>query len=430
MNFLNLMSRINNVDLIREIINEIKNIRGYSDLIRIKDDLINKLEILEKNIGRTIKERNNNFGEYLYKANEYISQYKPQNGFSSGYSNLFHIPHQDEISQNYNNEYNNNYNKINGNNNLNQNKYQTIHKNLNEYQMNNINYQHNLHNNYNYPNKTILNIEETETPIQLSPPKKIEYNSIENKSLLNSKNSNNYFNPNQNQIYKFNDDINDNKNDKIHQYLKNKNKTEYKFIPSERIDPEEAINKGKRITNIIMKINEKEEIYDILKQLFNEDLIDKMMDPYCPENYITKIEESIKQIEFLQKQDEEEKNNKLNEKSSHQQMDINQTLNNKTIINQKKNIKTIPKRCQLKSRKDNLSSSSLKKNLNNNNSISNNNSKTLNNSKNYSYSIKKPKSYADKLLLSHGFPIGFTNEDNNNNNSFIYKTSKNKSFNK
>ena len=95
MNFLNLMSRINNVDLIREIINEIKNIRGYSDLIRIKDDLINKLEILEKNIGRTIKERNNNFGEYLYKANEYISQYKPQNGFSSGYSNLFHIPHQD-----------------------------------------------------------------------------------------------------------------------------------------------------------------------------------------------------------------------------------------------------------------------------------------------------------------------------------------------
>ena len=77
--------------------------------------------------------------------------------------------------------------------------------------------------------------------------KKIEYNSIENKSLLNSKNSNNYFNPNQNQIYKFNDDINDNKNDKIHQYLKNKNKTEYKFIPSERIDPEEAINKGKRI---------------------------------------------------------------------------------------------------------------------------------------------------------------------------------------
>ena len=86
------MNRFNNEEILREIINDLRNICNFSEFMKIKDNLINKLEIVERNIRTISKEKNDNFGEYLSKVNEYISQYKPQNGYSKGYSNLFNIP--------------------------------------------------------------------------------------------------------------------------------------------------------------------------------------------------------------------------------------------------------------------------------------------------------------------------------------------------
>ena len=441
------MNRFNNVEIIREIINELRNICSFSEFMKLKDNLINKLEIVEWNIRTNGKEKNDNFGEYLSKANEYISQYKPQNGYSKGYSNLFKIPTKNEDIQNYNNkdvinqkdlEIKNIYNR-NENINLKNNNYQTPNKIINNSNQNNtINYSYNFNLQNNYLNKNNINNTETETPTQLSPPKKIEYNSQEIKTLFQNKNinnnNNNYnipkFNINQNKIYQFNDNNEDNNYEptpSLKRYLaENRNKNEYKFLSDEQLSNIKNNEKENRISNIILKINQNEEIYEILKKLFSDDLIDKIMDKNCSDNYITKIEETIKQIEILQKKDEDEitKNESI----------IFQTINNnENIPNQKKKL---PKRAQLKTRKGNYSSNSLKKYINNNNNdnnigynINNSGPNILNYSQNNSMPKNKKKSYADELLLSHGLPIGkITNE--NNIKTIQYQPIKNRSFNK
>ena len=442
------MNRFNNEEILREIINELRNICNFSDFIKIKDNLINKLELVERNIRNIYKVKNDNFGEYLSKANEYISQYKPKNGYSKGYSNLFNIPKQIENIQNYNNdiinyknyEIENNYNR-NENINLKNDNYQTPNKIINNSNQNNTinySYNYNLQNDYNYPNQNIINNIEIETPTQLSPPKKIEYNSQEIKTLYQNKNINNYinnynipkFNNNQNQIYQFIDNNDDNNYDptpSLKRYLaENKNKIEYKFLSDEQLSNNSIQNneKEKRISNIIIKINKNEEIYELLKKLFSDDLIEKIMDKNCSDNYLTKIEETIKQIEILQKKDEE---NEMKKNESYTFQTIN---NNEKIPNQKKKL---PKRAQLKSKKGNFSSSSLKKYTNNNNTIgyniNNSGINILNYSQNYSLPKNKKKSYADELLLSHGLPIGkITNE--NNIKTIQYQPIKNRSFNK
>ena len=228
----------------------------------------------------------------------------------------------------------------------------------------------------------------------------------------------------------------------LQQYLsKNKNNSEYQFKPIEKLsnDPIQTMNKGNRITKIIMKINEDDEISEMLKQLFSEDIIEKMMDPHCPDNYITKIEETIKQIEILQKKDENENKNNIdysyqnysnpnytnNQNDSTNSNKMNQNLRNRILKNQKKNnLKSIPKKSQIRTKRDNLSLNSMKKyQTTNNSNISNNNT-----SGNYSNKIKT-KSYADNLLLAHGLPLGISNEDNNKSNP--YNPIKNRlSFNK
>ena len=440
------MNRFNNEEMLREIINVLRNICNFSEFMKIKDNLINKLEIVERNIRTISKEKNDSFGEYLSKANEYISQYKPQNGYSKGYSNLFNIPKKNENIQNYNNKDTINYNNYeietiyNRNENINlKNNYQTPNKiihNSNQTNKNNYSYNYNLNNNYS--NKNNINNTETETPTQLSPPKKIEYNSQKIKTLFQNKNINtninNYNNPklnfNQNQIYQFIDNNDDNNYDptpSLKRYLaENRNKTEYKFLSDEQLsnNSKQNNNKENRISNIIIKINQNEEMYEILKKFFNDDLIEKIMDKNCSDNYITKIEETIKQIEILQKKDEDEI--KKNENNNFQTINNN----NENIPNQRKKL---PKRAQLKSRKGNYSSNSLKKYINNNNNdnigynINNSGPNILNYSQNHSKN--KTKSYADELLLSHGLPIGkITNE--NNIKTIQYQPIKNRSFNK
>ena len=44
------MNRFNNGGLIKDIINGIKSIGNYSDFLKIREDLIYKLEILERNL--------------------------------------------------------------------------------------------------------------------------------------------------------------------------------------------------------------------------------------------------------------------------------------------------------------------------------------------------------------------------------------------
>ena len=439
------MNRFNNEEILREIINDLRNICNFSEFMKIKDNLINKLEIVERNIRTISKEKNDNFGEYLSKANEYISQYKPQNGYSKGYSNLFNIPKKNENIQNYNNKDTINYKNYeietiyNRNENINlKNNYQTPNKiihNSNQTNKNNYSYNYNLNNNYS--NKNNINNTETETPTQLSPPKKIEYNSQKIKTLFQNKNINNInnynypkLNFNQNQIYQFIDNNDDNNYDptpSLKRYLaENRNKTEYKFLSDEQLsnNSKQNNNKENRISNIIIKINQNEEMYEILKKFFSDDLIEKIMDKNCSDNYITKIEETIKQIEILQKKDEDEI--KKNENNNFQTINNN----NENIPNQRKKL---PKRAQLKSRKGNYSSNSLKKYINNNNNdnigynINNSGPNILNYSQNHSKN--KTKSYADELLLSHGLPIGkITNE--NNIKTIQYQPIKNRSFNK
>ena len=147
----------------------------------------------------------------------------------------------------------------------------------------------------------------------------------------------------------------------------------------------------------------------MIKKLFSDDFIDKMMDPHCPNNYITKIEESIKQIEILQEKDKNEN------KVIYSYQSNNDNNNNESSKN--KNLQSIPKRAQIKSKKDNLSL-----NLSNKNSIINNSKNSLNNN-NYSKNKVKPKSYADNLLLAHGLPLGISNEENNNK-SLSFQTKK------
>ena len=63
------MNRFNNEEILREIINELRNICNFSDFIKIKDNLINKLELVKRNIRNIYKGKIDNFGEYLLKAN-------------------------------------------------------------------------------------------------------------------------------------------------------------------------------------------------------------------------------------------------------------------------------------------------------------------------------------------------------------------------
>ena len=358
------MSRFNNGELINDTINIIKNIGNYSDFLKTRDDIIYKLEIIKRNLenNNVDKGKSNNFEEYLIKANQYISQYKPKNGFSSGYSNLFNIPkpnneniqnyYQDELNyKKYNIE--NNYIK-DENPNLKQNNYLNQFKSINTNNTNPnnaMNYKYNiLQDSNSQRNKKNIDIE-TPMPLQ-SPPKKIEYNPINlteqtknlfqsnnpnnniiNQNTLNEKNiqnnniqnnnfnnnsnplnfnnlnyqnsntqnynynfnsqnsntqnynnlysnnlniqnnnnlnSNNFNNENNNQNrkiepYEFNDELinqkqNYNPSPLLQQYLsKNKNNSEYQFKPIEKIsnDPIQTMNKGNRITKIIMKIND------------------------------------------------------------------------------------------------------------------------------------------------------------------------------
>ena len=120
-----------------------------------------------------------------------------------------------------------------------------------------------------------------------------------------------------------------------------------------------------KVADLVMKINNDDEFYEILSKLFGEDLIDKLLSRN-DEKLILGVEQAIKEIEDLRRKDLEDQN-KINANSTN--------INNKNSL--------------LYETGDNI------------NLVQSNNN-TIDNSQLYKNISNQKKSYADELLMKHG----------------------------
>lgn len=167
--------------------------------------------------------------------------------------------------------------------------------------------------------------------------------------------------------------------------------------------------KASRLADLIMKINSEQEIYEIIIQLFGEDILDTLMSSKISDEFIDNVEKSVREIERLREKDliEDPINSQgeNNQNSQTKKTNNNEELFYETPIN---NYHPIP--IQINSIDNNRNGSSIKEY----------NNKTNNKNK------AKAKSFSDELLVSNGLisNYSFTAKDNSNlkKNSFNKQT--------
>ena len=73
--------------------------------------------------------------------------------------------------------------------------------------------------------------------------------------------------------------------------------------------PHAKKKKASRVTDLVMKINSDQELYDLTIQLFGDNVLDKLMSPNVEIAFIENVEKTIEEIERLRANDTEELNN-------------------------------------------------------------------------------------------------------------------------
>ena len=138
--------------------------------------------------------------------------------------------------------------------------------------------------------------------------------------------------------------LNENKVNPINQPQINENilqKNQTQFIqPSHQNMPHSKKKKVSRVTDLVMKINSDQELYDLTIQLFGDDILDKLMSPNVEIPFIENIEKTIDEIERLRANDTDELNNNndnnpLNDNKP-QPIQIKNSLRNQISKTQKK----------------------------------------------------------------------------------------------
>ncbi len=260
-----------------------------------------------------------------------------------------------------------------------QNLYIQNNLNLNENQNKNYSISNTLGLRYNYDaylntesvkNSFIHSINDNDTP-QNYEFQNMNFNNEENYQMENNPNNiitsmllpqnyqqiPNYIEPNNNQNLMNIQNMNNCNNQDNNIIMNNQN---------HNIDKQFKKKQVSKVADLVMKINNDDGLYEILSKLFGEDLIDKLLSRN-DEKLILGVEQAIKEIEELRRKDLEEQNN------------INA---NSTNINNKNSL--------LYEKGDNI------------NLVQSNNN-TIDNSNLYKNISNQKKSYADELLMKHGF---------------------------
>ena len=139
--------------------------------------------------------------------------------------------------------------------------------------------------------------------------------------------------------------LNDNKVNPINQLQINENilhNNQTQFIqPPHKNIPNSKKKKVSRVTDLVMKINSDQELYDLTIQLFGDDILDKLMSPNVEIPFIENIEKTIEEIERLRANDTDELNNNNNNNNplndnKPQPIQIKNSLRNQISKTQKK----------------------------------------------------------------------------------------------
>lgn len=138
--------------------------------------------------------------------------------------------------------------------------------------------------------------------------------------------------------------LNDNKVNPINQPKINENilhNKQTQFIqPSHPNIPHSKKKKVSRVTDLVMKINSDQELYDLTIQLFGDNILDRLMSPNVEIAFIENIEKTIEEIERLRANDTDELNNNNNNNplndNKPQPIQIKNSLRNQISKTQKK----------------------------------------------------------------------------------------------
>ena len=301
------------LDATEYILMALNNIKNYNEFIEYKEEIEKAVYDIRNSITDIINQRkdykpnlNNSNGSNVNKSS--ISQMLGLKFNYDAYLNDLNINNSNQINSNLN------YNNQNNLNDNYENKENENFQNDNLEEENNIN----VENINNKKNIGLMSFKDEN--IDFEPQQNKEDNIIYNKSIRNKiKISNNNANNNKNE-----NDNNNKDNNKIIQQKEKPIDINEKLIPNINHNKNKSQpllykkDKLSLIADIIMKINSEDYFYEILTQLFGNDLTDKLMSSDVSDELLEAVQNSIKEIEELKKKDN------LNSEQNQKKEEINQ----------------------------------------------------------------------------------------------------------
>ena len=296
------------LDATEYILMALNNVKNYNEYMEYKEEIEKAVYDIRNSITNIMNKKDNN------KSN--INNINKSDTNKSSISSMLGLKFNYDA---YLKDFNiNNYNQNNfDNKNINYNF-----KNQNNiYDNNENNEEENKINNENINKKNDFGLYSfKDENIDFDPKQNKEDNIIYNKSIRNKiKISNNNANNNKNE-----NDNNNKDNNKIIQQNEKPIDINEKLIPNINHNKNKSQpllykkDKLSLIADIIMKINSEDYFYEILTQLFGNDLTDKLMSSDVSDELLEAVQNSIKEIEELKKKDN------LNSEQNQKKEEINQ----------------------------------------------------------------------------------------------------------
>ena len=297
------------LDATEYILMALNNVKNYNEYMEYKEEIEKAVYDIRNSITNIMNKKDNNKSNInnINKSDTNKSSISSMLGLKFNYDAYLKDFNINNYNQNNFDNKNINYNFKNQNN-----IYDNNENNEEENKINNENININKKNDFGLQSFKDENID-------FDPKQNKEDNIIYNKSIRNKiKISNNNANNNKNE----NDNNKD--NNKIIQQKEKPIDINEKLIPNINHNKNKSQpllykkDKLSLIADIIMKINSEDYFYEILTQLFGNDLTDKLMSSDVSDELLEAVQNSIKEIEELKKKDN------LNSEQNQKKEEINQ----------------------------------------------------------------------------------------------------------
>ena len=298
------------LDATEYILMALNNVKNYNEYMEYKEEIEKAVYDIRNSITNIMNKKDNNKSNInnINKSDTNKSSISSMLGLKFNYDAYLKDFNINNYNQNNFDNKNINYNFKNQNN-----IYDNNENNEEENKINNENININKKNDFGLYSFKDENID-------FDPKQNKEDNIIYNKSIRNKiKISNNNANNNKNE-----NDNNNKDNNKIIQQKEKPIDINEKLIsninPNKNKSQPLLYKKDKLslIADIIMKINSEDYFYEILTQLFGNDLTDKLMSSDVSDELLEAVQNSIKEIEELKKKDN------LNSEQNQKKEEINQ----------------------------------------------------------------------------------------------------------